>query len=237
MSTLRRILSVAGIMAASTALAFGSQITQTFTLPTGSNSTNWTESGSVNQFNTSLGTLNFISITISGSATASGSAVDSGGSNATDYEFDSDTTFKLTDPDLKVAVVGLASFVQAFPGRVNGDIMTVTNAPSSDSETNVYNGSNGNRISTTGGGTSATSINLASYEGLGLITWSLNAKQVAGFTGGPFTGGTASGTANATVTVVYDYSIPSTTPEPTTMVLFGSALLGLGLIRRRVAKN
>jgi len=37
------------------------------------------------------------------------------------------------------------------------------------------------------------------------------------------------------VTVTYDYSaVPiSTTPEPTTMVLFGSALVGLGLLRKR----
>lgn len=38
----------------------------------------------------------------------------------------------------------------------------------------------------------------------------------------------------ATITVSYDYIIPSGTPEPTTMVLFGSALVGLGLIRKRI---
>lgn len=35
------------------------------------------------------------------------------------------------------------------------------------------------------------------------------------------------------VGVTYNYYIPSTTPEPTTMALFGSALVGLGFIRKR----
>jgi len=34
--------------------------------------------------------------------------------------------------------------------------------------------------------------------------------------------------------ITYDYTIPSGVPEPTTMVLFGSALVGLGLLRKRV---
>jgi hypothetical protein len=40
------------------------------------------------------------------------------------------------------------------------------------------------------------------------------------------------------VTVVYDFttSASSTTPEPTTMLLFGSAMVGLGLLRKRVRR-
>jgi len=34
--------------------------------------------------------------------------------------------------------------------------------------------------------------------------------------------------------VDYTYTVASSTPEPTTMVLFGSALVGLGLLRKRV---
>jgi hypothetical protein len=39
------------------------------------------------------------------------------------------------------------------------------------------------------------------------------------------------------VTVTYDYTEPSSTPEPATLVLFGSALVGLGLIRKRVRNS
>jgi hypothetical protein len=37
-----------------------------------------------------------------------------------------------------------------------------------------------------------------------------------------------------TVTVVYDFTTSSSTPEPTTMVLMGGALVGIGLLRKRV---
>jgi hypothetical protein len=42
------------------------------------------------------------------------------------------------------------------------------------------------------------------------------------------------------ITVFYDYTTSTatpTTPEPTTMVLFGSALVGLGLLRKRVRQS
>jgi hypothetical protein len=44
---------------------------------------------------------------------------------------------------------------------------------------------------------------------------------------------TLTGTASGTGTVVYDYSVISSTPEPASLVLFGSALVGLGLLRKR----
>jgi hypothetical protein len=55
------------------------------------------------------------------------------------------------------------------------------------------------------------------------------------------TGGNFANTYNMsdteTVTVAYDFTTSSGTPEPTTMVLFGSALVGLGLLRKRVRQQ
>jgi hypothetical protein len=55
--------------------------------------------------------------------------------------------------------------------------------------------------------------------------------------GGNVTTTKATSVADA-VTVVYDFttSSSSVTPEPTTMVLFGSALVGLGLLRKRARR-
>jgi hypothetical protein len=42
---------------------------------------------------------------------------------------------------------------------------------------------------------------------------------------------------NLSSEVIYDYTIPGGTPEPTTMALMGGALLGLGLIGKRFRKS
>jgi len=42
---------------------------------------------------------------------------------------------------------------------------------------------------------------------------------------------------SGTVSVAYDYIEVASTPEPATMVLFGSALVGLGLVRKRVRNS
>jgi len=43
-------------------------------------------------------------------------------------------------------------------------------------------------------------------------------------------------TADVFATVTYTYSIPSSTPEPATLFLMGSALVGVGLLRKRAKK-
>jgi len=48
---------------------------------------------------------------------------------------------------------------------------------------------------------------------------------------------TTNGTTSYTVEVDYTYTAASGTPEPTTMILLGSSLLGLGLIRRKSVKQ
>lgn len=56
-----------------------------------------------------------------------------------------------------------------------------------------------------------------------------------------FNGGNGTATqatfANATAEIEYDYTIPTGTPEPGTMALMGGALLGVGLIGKRIKKS
>jgi hypothetical protein len=74
--------------------------------------------------------------------------------------------------------------------------------------------------------------NLAAY--LAGVTIGGNTLSGTTFFGG---GGniTAAQVQQGTITgeIVFDFAPNTTTPEPTTMVLFGSALIGLGLLRKR----
>lgn len=92
---------------------------------------------------------------------------------------------------------------------------------------------------------------------LNSVTTTTNLSQFIGPSGNPGTlafivngiasGGAAGNTPNNVSTtasdsyfasITYNYTVPSTTPEPATMTLFGSALLGIGFFgRKKLKKN
>jgi len=80
---------------------------------------------------------------------------------------------------------------------------------------------------------------LGSFIGLGNVTFDLAAiaTTTTSSTGGNFTAGQITD-ADGGVTVTYDYSPPPVIPEPGTLSLFGTGLLGLaGMLRYKFMKS
>jgi len=277
-----RRLMLAGSMAFAIAgLASASQITQTFSMPSGggSQATNWSpaDTATINQFNTALGTLEYVEVIAQLNTTVNGSAVDASG-GTTSYQVGGTTSLTLNDSvaggELLVAPTTFAG--STFLAQTSGNTMTVSNASSSVTAIETwfadpsfgtllgvvpetggftcgivssfaqvgtgclgYN-ENGTAPSSPGYPTLQDPLAISAYEGLGTLTLTGNASTSTTISGGPVTGGTVTGSASANVTVIYDYTVPpppSSTPEPATMALFGSGLVGLGLIRRRINKK
>jgi hypothetical protein len=86
-------------------------------------------------------------------------------------------------------------------------------------------------------GTISDSTSLSDVE----AAWNVyldSATNLSTTVGGSGTGNASySNSVGGNVIVTYTYTEISGTPEPTTMVLFGSALVGLGLLRKRASKT
>ena len=137
----------------------------------------------------------------------------------------------------------------------NGNLSTIAPAPSAGTSTNGYLTTYVDQTTGLPGSTltipitASFSIGLAGSGGLTLSQWSGTGQNTIGMTLLPsFTAANVAGsnsfgaggsiTNTQTVTVTYDYTAPvSNVPEPATVALLSSGLLGLGMVRYRRARK
>lgn len=217
-------LAAAALAAMGTSAAFATTITEHGSLSS-QTTTAYNAPGLtiyIPQFDTTLGTLNSISISTTTSEVANVSVNNTDLNNA--------WSFTNGKAEVFLNVTGPSSFSQ----YVTTDAIQPSGTVAANSTQN-YPGLTGSQTSS-----NTVTTGLSSFEGVGSNNLSFAAtvlsSSFSGTTSAPsntlyFGGGSSLG---VDLTVVYDYTATSV-PEPTTLALMGTAIIGIGLVRRKRA--
>jgi len=256
MNTLRRILTVSSLAVASCALS--SALTLTVNCSTASGATEF--SGTLGQitctdWNQNFGTLTSINLLLTGNilstSTVTGtnntSTSQSGVINTnSNFQVDAASAALFADfgisnnvfdsVDTKFGMFNTSAFTNMNLGPNNNTLPALCSSSVCSQTSNVSGtGSTGNTS-----GTSVPGFNggtFAPFEVFGAGSFKLiadtNTALVCGLSGGNETCGQSTN-VSFTGTVVYTYNAPSSVLEPTTLFLMGSALVGCGLLRKRI---
>ncbi len=176
---------------------------------------------SCTMFDSDLGTLNSVTLTIDGSIT--------GDIGLTNTAADARTT----------SATSSASFIAGALAGFSLPNPLFTPSFGTGSQT-ILSGQTVTFLGLTGGGSTGPLLNnsiLAPYEAAGGGNFSISVETLSGVSivgGGGQISSSFATNASATATVVYDYSVNNqNVPEPASMAILGMSMLTLGMARRR----
>lgn len=267
MNTFRRILIVSALAAMAMGVANATTIAYSTIFPAGApatqDTTDYNYTLTLPDFNSALGTLTGVELILFASDTVSQISISNLGTVAqTSFSVTgtssiaNNTTNKLTDSATGLGVFSGTSLDLFFVNNISlgGDssptnVACPTGTPSTSCDAvsygaqptdTVINDPNGYTITNgtfiNGIGLSQTAL-LADYIGAGTFNLSGSTFGSTTISGAGSIAGALQSVGYVAAEVDYTYAPNNGTPEPTTLVLFGSALVGLGCFRKRIRKS